>query len=57
VRAENVKWVITDPGRLRGDRKAANRFSAIDRVVTTPGGAQLVASSGSTKLWRLTACW
>ncbi|RIX26577.1 DUF6541 family protein [Amnibacterium setariae] len=57
VRAQNVRWVITDPGRLRGDRKAANRFSAIDRVVTKPGGAQLVASSGSTRLWRLTACW
>ncbi|MBW4041063.1 MAG: hypothetical protein HIU86_02900 [Acidobacteria bacterium] len=57
VRAEQVHWVITDPGRLSGDSRAAARFGSIDRVVTTPGGAQLVASSGSTKLWRLTACW
>ncbi|GAA2749863.1 DUF6541 family protein [Amnibacterium kyonggiense] len=57
VRAERVRWVITDPGRLAGDRKAASHFSSIDRVVTKPGGAVLVASSGSTKLWRLTACW
>ena len=57
VRAEDVHWVITDPGHLSGDRKAAARFAPIDRVVTTPGGAQLVASSGSTQLWRLTACW
>lgn len=57
VRAEKVHWVITDPGRLSGDKKAAARFASIDHVVTTPGGAQLVASSGSTKLWRLTACW
>ncbi|MGT2425314.1 DUF6541 family protein [Amnibacterium kyonggiense] len=57
VRAEHVRWVVTDPGRLAGDRKAAARFSAIDRVVTAPGGAVLVASSGSTRLWRLTACW
>jgi hypothetical protein len=57
VRAEHVRWVITDPGRLAGDRKAAARFASIDRVVAIPGGARLVASSGSTKLWRLTACW
>lgn len=57
VRAEGVRWVITDPGRLAGDRKAASRFGAIDRVVSTRGGAQLVASSGSARLWRLTACW
>lgn len=56
VRRLNVRWVITDPGRLSGDPRAANRFGAIDRVVTT-GGVQLVASSGSTRLWRLTACW
>ena len=57
VRAEDVRWVITDPGRLRGDRKAASRFAAIDRVVEVPGAARLVASSGSAKLWRLLACW
>jgi hypothetical protein len=57
VRHEGVKWVITEPGHLGGDRKALRRFASIDRVVHTPGGAQLVASSGSTKLWRLTACW
>jgi hypothetical protein len=57
VRAEKVHWVITDPGRLRLDPKAAGRFAPIDRVVTRPGAATLVASSGSTKLWRLDACW
>ncbi len=57
VRALNVKWVITDAGRLNGDRKAANAFGSVSRVVKTPGGAQLVARSGSAKLWRLTACW
>lgn len=57
VRQKHVRWVITEPGHLAGDRKAAARFAAIDRVVQTPGGAQLVASSGSTRLWRLTACW
>jgi hypothetical protein len=56
VRQEKVRWVITEPGHLGGDAKAVRRFAAIDRVVRTPGGAQLVASSGSTKLWRLTAC-
>lgn len=57
VRDEQVRWVITEPGHLAGDRRAAARFNSIDRVVRTPGGAQLVASSGSTRLWRLTACW
>jgi hypothetical protein len=57
VRRQHVQWVVTEPGRLAGDRRAAKRFSSIDRVVTTPGGARLVASSGSAKLWRLTACW
>ncbi len=57
VRRQDVKWVITEKGVLGGDRKAVKRFSSIGRVVTTPGGAQLVASSGSTRLWRLTACW
>lgn len=57
VRAEHVRWVITEPGHLVGDRKAVARFAAIDRVVTKPGAAQLVASSGSTRLWRLDACW
>jgi hypothetical protein len=57
VRAEHVHWVITDPGELRLDPKAAARFAPIDRVVTQPGAVQLVASSGSTRLWRLTACW
>ena len=56
VRRLDVRWVITDDGRLRGDKKAADAFGAVDRVVRT-GGVQLVASSGSAKLWRLTACW
>jgi len=57
VRRQHVRWVITEKGVLGGDRKAVARFSSISRVVKTLGGAQLVASSGSTKLWRLTACW
>jgi hypothetical protein len=57
VRHEHVQWVITEPGHLSGDSKAFRRFAAIDRVVRTPGAVQLVASSGSSRLWRLTACW
>jgi hypothetical protein len=56
VRRLDVRWVITEPGHLAGDRRASRAFSAIDRVVDT-GGVQLVANSGSTALWRLTACW
>ena len=52
-----MHWVITDPEQLSLDPKAASRFAPIDRVVTTPGAVQLVASSGSTRLWRLNACW
>jgi hypothetical protein len=57
VRRENVHWVITEPGHLAGDRRAVRKFASIDRVVDTPGAVQLVASSGSSKLWHLTACW
>ncbi|MFD1720870.1 DUF6541 family protein [Amnibacterium endophyticum] len=57
VRRLDVRWVITDSGLMRGDKKAARAFQSISRVVKEPGAAELVASSGSAKLWRLTACW
>ena len=56
VRRLDVHWVITDPGHLAGDRHASSRFRPLERVARTDG-VQLVASSGSTRLYRLTACW
>ena len=56
VRRLDLHWVLTDQGRLAGDVRAAKRFHGVDDVVDT-AGVRLVASSGSAKLWRLTACW
>ncbi|WP_375389471.1 DUF6541 family protein [uncultured Amnibacterium sp.] len=56
VRRLGVRWVITDPGHLAGDRKASSRFDPVDDVARTDG-VRLVASSGSARLFRLTACW
>jgi hypothetical protein len=56
VRDLDVHWVIGDPQRLHGDRRAASAFYGIDRA-SHGRGVQLVATSGTTKLYRLTACW
>lgn len=56
VRAVGLHWLLTDDGRLSGDRHAFRRFQALDRTASTPG-VRLVASSGSARLWRFTGCW
>jgi len=56
VRDLGLHWLVTDPQHLWGNTKEARAFSGIDRAAAGPG-VQLVASSGSTRLYRITACW
>ncbi|MGN6741773.1 MAG: DUF6541 family protein [Amnibacterium sp.] len=48
--------VLYDPQRLWNNTAQAKAFAGIDRAVRGPG-VQLVATSGSSRLYRLTACW
>ena len=56
VRDLGLHWLVTDPQHLWNDAKDARAFSGIDRAAAGRG-VQLVASSGSTRLYRITACW
>ena len=56
VRALDVHWLLYDPQHFDGEKKEAKPFAGIDRAASGPG-VQLAASSGSTRLYRITACW
>jgi len=56
VRHLNLHWLLMDPQRLGNNTSEAKAFFGIDRAAAG-SGVRLVASSGSTRLYRITACW
>ncbi|HEY0374187.1 MAG TPA: DUF6541 family protein [Amnibacterium sp.] len=56
VRDLDLHWLLVDPQRLWNNTAESKAFSGIDRAAEGTG-VQLVASSGSTRLYRITACW
>ncbi|MDQ1513421.1 MAG: hypothetical protein QOC59_1263, partial [Microbacteriaceae bacterium] len=57
VRHLDLHWVLADPQRLWNNKSEAKAFFGIDRAVKKAKGVELVASSGTAALYRLTACW
>ncbi len=56
VRHLDLHWLLTDPQHLWDNTAQAKAFIGIDRAAGG-SGVRLVASSGSTRLYRITACW
>ena len=56
VRDLKLHWLLVDPQRFGNDPPEARAFAGIDRAASG-SGVRLVASSGSTRLYRITACW
>jgi hypothetical protein len=56
VRDLDLHWLLVDPQRLWDNTSQAKAFFGLDRAAGG-SGVRLVASSGSTRLYRITACW
>lgn len=56
VRSLDLHWLVADPQQLWNGNKQAKTWRGIDKAIGGPGLDQ-VAAVGSTKLYRITACW
>ncbi len=56
VRSFQLHWLVTDSQKLWGGRPEDKAYRGIDAMARSKG-VTLADSQGSTKLYRITACW